>query len=325
LENYEYDKMDELLVKYLAEEATPPEQEMVEVWIGTSDINRRYFQHFQLIWNESQKLALRTAVDENKAWQRFQRKVKRTATAGNSLKGFGWWRVAAVIIVIAGIAWLVSSLLETGSSEPPILNIVSVNEVKKDTLPDGTFATLNKNSVLTYPAAFKGKARKVKLKGEAFFNVTPNKQKPFIIDVNDVQVKVVGTSFNVKSTKGETEIIVETGIVQVTKADTTIELKAGQRILFEAVDTAAEVVASDDKLYNYYVSRTFVCDNTPLWKLVEKLNEAYDVNISIRRDALKKLPLNVTFDDESLDVILDVISQTLMIKVSRKENEIILE
>ena len=324
MENYEHNKMDELLVKYLAEEATPPEQEMVEVWIGTNDTNRHYFQHFQLIWNESQKLALRTTVDENKAWQRFQRKIKST-TAGNSLSGFGWWRVAAGIIVIAGIAWLVSSLLEKGSAEPPIVNVVSVKEVKKDTLPDGTFATLNKNSVLTYPAAFKGKSRKVKLKGEAFFNVTSNKQKPFIIDVNDVQVKVVGTSFNVKSIKGETEIIVETGIVQVTKADTTIELKAGQRILFEAVDTAAEVVASDDKLYNYYVSRTFVCDNTPLWKLVEKLNEAYDVNISIRRDALKKLPLNVTFDDESLDVILDVISQTLMIKVSRKENEIILE
>jgi transmembrane sensor len=325
LENYEYDKMDELLVKYLAEEATPPEQEMVEVWIGTNDTNRHYFQHFQLIWNESQKLVLRTAVDENRAWQRFQRKVKKSTTAGTSFRGFGWWRVAAGIIVIAGIAWLVSSLLEKGSAEPPIVNIVSVNEVKKDTLPDGTFATLNKNSVLTYPAAFKGKSRKVKLKGEAFFNVTSNKQKPFIIDVNDVQVKVVGTSFNVKSAKGETEIIVETGIVQVTKADTTIELKAGQRILFEAVDTAAQIEVSNDKLYNYYVSRTFVCDNTPLWKLVEKLNEAYDVNISIRRDALKKLPLNVTLDDESLDVILDVITQTLMIKVSRKEDEIILE
>ena len=58
---------------------------------------------------------------------------------------------------------------------------------------------------------------------------------------------------------------------------------------------------------------------------MEKLNEAYDVNIRIRRDELKKLPLSVTFDDESLDVILDVISQTFMIKVSRLENEIILE
>jgi len=325
LENYADDIMDDLLVKYLAEEATPPEQEMVEVWIKASDDNKKYFHHFQLIWNESQKLAARSAIDENKAWHRFQRKVKKSETAGSSLKGFGWWRVAAVIVIIAGIAWIVSSLLETGSSEPPIVNVISTNEVKKDTLPDGSFATLNKNSTLTYPAAFKGKTRKVQLKGEAFFNVSPNKQKPFIIDVNDVQVKVVGTSFNVRNVNGGTEIIVETGVVQVSKADTTVELKAGERILFEAADTVARIVASDDKLYNYYVSRVFECDNTPLWKLVEKLNEAYNVNIRIKRDELKKLPLNVTFNDESLDVILDIISQTLMIKVSRTENEIILE
>ena len=325
MENYADDIMNDLLVKYLAEEATPPEQEMVEVWIEASEDNRKYFRHFQLIWNESQKLATSSAIDENRAWQRFQRKVKKSEPAGSTLKGFGWWRVAAVIVIIAGIAWIVSTLLETGSSEPPIVNITSTNEVKKDTLPDGSFATLNKNSTLTYPAAFKGKTRKVQLKGEAFFSVSPNKQKPFIIDVNDVQVKVVGTSFNVRSINGETEIIVETGVVQVSKADTTVELKAGQRILFEKADTAARVVASDDKLYNYYVSRVFECDNTPLWKLVEKLNEAYNVNIRIKRDELKKLPLNVTFNDESLDVILDVISQTLMIKVSRAENEIIIE
>jgi len=325
LENYADDIMDDLLVKYLAEEATPPEQEMVEVWIKASDDNKKYFHHFQLIWDESQKLASRSAVDENRAWQRFQRKVKNSETAGSALKGFGWWRVAAVIVIIAGIAWIVSSLLETGSSEPPIVNIISTNEVKKDTLPDGSFATLNKNSTLTYPAAFKGKTRKVQLKGEAFFNVSPNKQKPFIIDVNDVQVKVVGTSFNVRNVNGGTEIIVATGVVQVSKADTTFELKAGQRILFEKADTTARVVASDDKLYNYYVSRVFECDNTPLWKLVEKLNEAYNVTIRIKRDELKKLPLNVTFNDESLDVILEIISQTLMLKVSRTQNEIILE
>ena len=325
MENYADDKMDDLLVKYLAEEATPPEQKIVEVWIDSSEDNRKYFRHFQLIWNESQKLATRSAVDENKAWQRFQRKVKRSETAGSAIKGFGWWRVAAVIVVIAGIAWVLSSLLEKGSAEPPIVNIVSTNEVKKDTLPDGSFATLNKNSVLTYPAAFKGKSRKVQLKGEAFFNVKPNKQKPFIIDVNNVRVKVLGTSFNVRSVRGETEIIVESGVVQVSKADTTIELRAGQRILFERVDSSNQVVNSDDKLYNYYVSRIFECDNTPLWKLVEKLNEAYDVNIRIGREELKKLPLTVTFNDESLDVILDIISQTFMIKVSRADNEIVLE
>jgi len=72
LENFTYDMMDELLVKYLADEATSPEQEMVEAWLSSSEANRHYFQHFQLIWEESRQLAVTTTVDENKAWQKFQ-------------------------------------------------------------------------------------------------------------------------------------------------------------------------------------------------------------------------------------------------------------
>ena len=324
MENYTDDMMDELLVKYLAEEATPPEQELVEEWVSSSEANRHYFQHFQLIWKDSQKLAATTVVNENKAWQRFQRRVKKTESAPAKIKAFGWWRIAVSILIVAGAAWFTSTLLEKGSSDAEILSI-TIKEVKRDTLPDGSVAVLNKHSELSYPARFKGKTRKVKLRGEAFFNITPNKEKPFIIDVNDVQVKVVGTSFNIRSVNGLTEVIVETGIVQVTKGNEVFELKAGERISLESVDTTSQKETSDDKLYNYYVSRTFVCDNTPLWKLVEKLNEAYGVNIRIGREELRKLPLNVTFDDESLEVILNIISQTLMIKVAKAGNEIVLQ
>ena len=317
--------MDELLVKYLADEATPPEQNLVDEWVSSSEANRHYFQHFQLIWNESQKLAAVRVVDENKAWQRFQRRVKKTESASGKMRAFGWWRIAASILIVAGAAWFTSTLLEKGSADPEMLSIASVSEVKRDTLPDGSVAVLNRHSELSYPAWFKGKTRKVKLRGEAFFKVTPNKEKPFIIDVNNVQVKVVGTSFNIRSVNGLTEVIVETGIVQVTNGKEVIELKAGERVSLEAIDTTSKKEASDDKLYNYYVSRTFVCDNTPLWKLVEKLNEAYGVNIRIAREELRKLPLSVTFADESLDVILDIISETLMIKVTKSDNEIVLQ
>ncbi|HUM66206.1 MAG TPA: FecR domain-containing protein [Chitinophagaceae bacterium] len=324
MENFTHDTMDELLVKYLAEETTPPEQEMVEDWIAASTENQRYFQQLQLIWEQSEQLAVHMPVDETKAWQRFQRKIKKKDPGADTRQRFGWWRIAASVLLVAGAAWFTSTILFKGTREPEILTFASVNDVKKDTLPDGSVATLNKNSVITYPEFFKEKTRKVKLQGEAFFNIKPNKKKPFIIEVNDVEVKVVGTSFNVKSQDGYTEVIVETGIVQVTKDGHTIELEAGERTHFSRKDSVAEKEISDDKLYNYYVSKTFVCDNTPLWKLVEKLNEAYDADIRIGRESIRKLPLTVTFDDESLDTILDIIAQTLLVKVSKNEGEIIL-
>ena len=324
MENFTFDMMDELLVKYLADEATSPEQEMVEAWLSSSEANRHYFQHFQLIWEESRQLAVAITVDENKAWQKFQRRVKKEEANKTVNSRFGWWRIAASIVIIAGIAWFTSTILNKGNKTTETVSIASIDEVKKDTLPDGSIATLNKHTTLSYPASFKGKTRKVKLKGEAFFNVEPDKEKPFIIDVNDVQVKVVGTSFNVRSYNDITEVIVETGIVQVTKGGETIELKAGERTFLNQTNSVATREISEDKLYNYYISKTFVCDNTPLWKLVEKLNEAYGANIRIEREELRKLPLTVTFDEESLDTILNIISQTLMVKVSRNDNEIIL-
>jgi transmembrane sensor len=313
--------MDELLVKYLADEATPPEQDRVEAWIRESDDNRRYFDQFQAIWNGSAELAVDSAADENKAWQQFQRRIRKVKSAESAPSRFGWWRIAAAIIVIAGITWFVGTTISPGGNVQS-MSMVTSDEVKTGLLPDGSVATLNKNTILSYPSAFKGGERKVNLKGEAFFDIKPDKKKPFIIHVNDIQVKVVGTSFNIRSHESITEVIVETGIVQVTRNGKTVELVAGERTTIGAAAEAPVKEKSEDKLYNYYVSRTFVCDNTPLWKLVEKLNEAYEVNITIDRPELRKLPLNVTFDEESLDTILNIISQTLMIRYSRTGDDI---
>ena len=78
----------------------------------------------------------------------------------------------------------------------------------------------------------------------------------------------------------------------------------------------------EEQLYNYYRTKEFVCDNTPLWKLVEVLNEAYQANIVIDRPGLRTLPLSATFNNESLDQVLEVISLTFNISVTRTEDTI---
>jgi ferric-dicitrate binding protein FerR (iron transport regulator) len=135
-------------------------------------------------------------------------------------------RIAALFLIIAGAAILYYVL----NSDQKIKNITAHadNKILKDTLPDGSVITLNKNASLVYPEKFKGDTRSVSLTGEAFFEISPNKEKPFVIGVNDVMVKVVGTSFNIRSSRGTTEVIVESGIVQVTRHHKTVELRHGQ-------------------------------------------------------------------------------------------------
>jgi ferric-dicitrate binding protein FerR (iron transport regulator) len=139
-------------------------------------------------------------------------------------------------------------------------------------------------------------------------------------------VTVVGTSFNIKSENGNTEVVVETGIVQVAKSGKTVELIAGERIIMAANDSNATKEAVTDKLYNYYRSREFVCDDTPLWKLVQVVNEAYDSKIIIGRKELNDMRLTTTFNNESLEKVLEIIHLTFDITVIKKEDgQIILQ
>jgi ferric-dicitrate binding protein FerR (iron transport regulator) len=80
-----------------------------------------------------------------------------------------------------------------------------------------------------------------------------------------------------------------------------------------------------DQLYNYYRTNAFECDGTPLWRLAEKLEEAYNVHITITNDRLRNLTLTTTFAGESLDTILDVIAKSLRITVDHNGREITLK
>ena len=294
-------------------------------WIDAGEANRDYFEQLRRIWDTSKQLALQSTADENKAWERFQQRVGRKDEPAVIIpaKKFPWLRIAAAAILIMGIG-ILGYLWMHRQTPPEQLLVQAQQNVLIDTLPDGSFITLNKQSSVSYPATFTGGTRDVALKGEAFFNVAPDKKKPFVIRVNDVQVTVVGTSFNIKSEGANTEVVVETGIVRVTRAGNTIELKAGEKITVAGTDSLVKETVTD-QLYNYYRTREFVCDNTPLWKLVEVINEAYGVNITIGRQELRDQPLNTTFNNESLDQVLHVISLTFDITVTRNGNQIILQ
>ncbi|MET0637069.1 MAG: FecR domain-containing protein [Chitinophagaceae bacterium] len=315
--------MDDLLIRYLADEVSGTELQQVKHWIAASAENRVHFEQLRRIWEGSAELAPVVQVDEEQAWQRFQQRVHPPAKVVPINRTAVSRKVAASILLVVGAALTGYLFIFKPASTPKTLAVVTTTLVRADTLPDGSVATLNKYSSISYPSKFKGTTRPVKLEGEAFFKVTPDKEKPFIIKVNEVEVKVVGTAFNVKSSSGNTEIIVESGIVQVISGGKLVELKAGERVMV-AKDSVENKVVSDDKLYNYYVSRTFICDNTPLWKLVDKLNEAYESKIIISDPRLRKLPLNVTFNEESLDMILKVVSQTLLVQVSKEDGQIII-
>ncbi|CAC9975440.1 FecR family protein [Flavobacterium panici] len=317
---------DDLLVKYLVGETDADENATVEFWLKADEKNLNYYNGFKKIWEDSLLIAAENkTIDEDAAWKRLQNRIhdKEVRVLTPKKSSVYWLRIAASILLISTLGWLGYSYFENKSNT--LIQIYASNSTLNDTLPDGTTVTLNKNSSLSYASKFKGKTRPVTLKGEAFFNVSPNKTKPFIITINDVTVQVVGTSFNVKNKNGKTTVDVETGIVKVSKNKDQVELRHGEKVII--ADHKPELLKSTSKgrLYNYYRNKELVCDETPLEELVEVLNEIYDVNIIIKNPSLKEKPLTTVFKDQSLDQVLEVIQETFRIEIERKNNQIILE
>jgi transmembrane sensor len=191
-----YHITDDLLVKYLLGEASTEERLLVEEWLAADEAHRKQYEDLKTIWDESKRLAAVSTVDEDAAWARFKNRMKdggNEKAVVRKMPALNWIKIAALFILVAGAVLIGYQMFSEEKVEA--LSVVSKAVPVVDTLPDGSVVTLNKNSSLEYPSRFKGETRTIALKGEAFFDVKPNKEKPFIINVNDVEVKSGGHLF----------------------------------------------------------------------------------------------------------------------------------
>jgi ferric-dicitrate binding protein FerR (iron transport regulator) len=315
---------DDLLIKYLLKETTEEENREVQDWLAADSLNQKHFNDFELIWQQSKNLTITSTIDENDAWKRFQGKLTKKQTAREeNIKPLWqnpfWRNIAAAILLVTG-TWFIYTQVLT-----PETTILASNKVLTETLPDGSEVTLNKNAELSYSFPITARKRLVKLeKGEVFFKVSSNKAKPFIIQAHDVTIEVVGTSFNVNHLPKTTEVIVESGIVKVSDGTKTITLRKGQKVIAGS-DGKLALEPVKDELYNYFRTNRFTAKNTPLSKIVEVLNKAYGVNIAIANPALADQTLTTTIEVGSLDQNLQLIAETLNLKVERSGSSILLK
>lgn len=304
-------------------EALPAEASAVNEWLQQADENSRYYSQLQKVWEQSLELAPVIQIDEKEAWQRFKKRVDdlpaKTETPVRSMNtGFMKRMMAVAAVLILAVAVWFLFIKPEDQIEIAMVEKKTTTQTAIDTLSDGSVITLNKNTEISYPEKFSGKTRNVKMKGEAFFSVKPDKTKPFIINANDVTITVVGTSFNVKNYDSSTQIIVESGIVRVSYKNKIIELAKGEQVMIKKDETDLAKVKTKDSLYNYYRSHAIICNATPLPDVVRTLNEAYNVNIVLQDASLQQLQLSTTFKNEDIDTIISIIQQTFDLRVTKE-------
>ena len=243
----------ELIGKFISGEITPEEQQSLDVWLNASDEHRRIFENirkyesYSRTYNEIKDVDVSAA--KNLVWYKISKinQLREAEKAENQkkMKSFTLHRTlryaASILVVVGAASWMYFRF--TAKQKETVSTITMVNVPKGSrtnlTLADGTSVWLNSGSILKYDNSFNKKDRVVYLEGEAFFDVTKNAQKPFYVKTSDINMKVLGTTFNVKSyhEEGIIQTTLVTGSVVIEKndaknTDNKIVLRPNQKAIY---------------------------------------------------------------------------------------------
>lgn len=207
-------------------------------------------------------------------------------------------------------------------------------------LPDGSQVILFSKSRLSYPKMFGSTQRTVNLSGEAFFNVTKNPKRPFLVYANELVTKVLGTSFTIRAFDKDTkvEVIVKTGKVSVFSANdietptkspalSGLVLAPNQQVVFDrkALNMRKSLVSLPEPVVNPEEQKSsFVFINTPVNEAFEKLSNVYGVTIVHDTSVLKNCEISAEFTDESFFEQLDLICKAIDARYEVIDAEIII-
>jgi transmembrane sensor len=297
---------DDLLGRYFSGEAGVNEQMQIDKWAEASSSNRKQLEDYKKIFS-AKTLPVPHEINAEDALHRLNCRLTKKSPLGLKIV----LRYAATLAVICSAGLLISRNLIASK-----LSVHTNENTLTQILPDGSTAILNKKSSILFAGGLLHQYRQVSLKGEAFFKVSPNKEKPFVIDVNNIKITVVGTEFNVKGGDKLITVVVERGLVKVSNGKDSIRLSAGEKLVLTEKQLHLRKNENRGKLYNYYFSNELICNQTPLLELVTVLNEKFKSKIIISNPDLNTLPISTTFKNESLTEILKVIAETFKIKIA---------
>lgn len=324
----QHDDMDELIGKVLAGEATVQEQQELNAWLTSSTANQAYFNNLKVIFDKAASKDDKLEFDTDAAWNKVRDRINKGKVVSmqkRTERTSIWVRIAAGVAIFFGVIYFLNNPIGPATQQ---MAVVSTDSTRQDTLPDGTTAFLNKKSELAYSYDAKAKSRKVKLKGEAYFSVKHDEEKPFVIEADEILVRDVGTEFNLKAypEKDTIEILVTEGEVQFyTLYDSGLMLKAGQRAIYSKRNKIFYRIEKPDTNILAYKTKVFSFNNTDLKSVVELLNEVYNSKIVLANKKLFDCRLTANYKEDNPAIIAEVIAETMNLTLTRKGEELILD
>lgn len=198
------------------------------------------------------------------------------------------------------------------------------------TLPDGTKVWLNANSEISFPVTFTGDTRKVAISGEVYFDVAKNKDKPFYVNVGDVEIKVLGTQFNVMAYPDEKNIettLVEGAVrlmgISLDGKQTEVDLKPGHKADFSKANQTIEVNPVNTDIYTAWKDGRYIFKSQKLENIMNTISRWYDIEIIYEDVESRNIRFTGNFErDESFGNIIMMLEMMKIVSIEVEGNKV---
>lgn len=256
--------------------------------------------------------------------------TKRINNPKNVMQRWRYFGVAASLAILVSLGYWFAG---NGQADPQIVYVVSAGRQSMEAfyLPDGSHVSLNAGSKLTYPEHFSGKRREISLSGQAFFKVHHDPQHPFIVKTKTMDVKALGTSFEVFTVDSAsyTEMILMEGAVEVSTKRNEGEgdvylVKPDEKLAYE-MNGEAKIEKVDAKQYSsWYRGGKPSFKNEKLSMILPRLESWYGVRIDCPEEVADKYSFTFSIHNESVELLLNIISNSSPVSYQRREGGFVL-
>jgi transmembrane sensor len=280
-------------------------------------------------WKELRKMNNEKEINVDKAWDKLYSRLNengmfdKKAVISRSITGTTWFRIAAAALILLGVGTGLFYLADSGIAGRKI--VVETSENQKNlqvTLPDGSNIYLNRNTILSYQKNFGRNDRNVSLSGEAFFDIAPDTEKPFVVDAGMASIKVVGTSFNVISNNHDSavEVYVKTGKVLLSgdTGNRNLEIEPG---FVGTMDTrSSDSKVNNDPNYMSWNTGLLIYDGQTLDVVFRDLKRVYNMDIVADEPEILELPWTAPIINQPDETIIRVICNVFTLTYSKDGN-----
>lgn len=302
-----------LLAAYISNSISKEELQELKVYVNKSD-DPALFSQLSVVW---EKQPVEENYDTSLLKEAFQ-VIERNTRTQAPLPSFRiFWRMAGMLLLPL-LCTLATYLYMDRQVTPYIDNQVLVKAEYGQragvVLPDGSRVSLNAGSYISYPQCFGKKTRKVKLCGEAFFEVAKNKGKKFIVHTEYIDVEVVGTSFNIYAYEKENtvEMVLLTGKVKVNTNKAPFRsfyIKPHEKIWLDKQSGTLKIKKTDTRFETAWLRNEIVFRSEKLANVFDKLERKYGVTIKKENFKQEKDLFTGSFEGEDLTGILDILKK----------------